>query len=317
MRIFRTGLVPAATYDAPVWGMADAEVASLRKLAATALSPRAPGRSLRLALLWHDVPTADAEHGPALQYFKMTWRAATRREEAMMRHSSLADIRRAWEAAQVEFQPLVEAIAAARGPDGSVPKKVAKAAWGRVRGPIAAAALTLARLGWRFTAPFTVEGANGVEHCITGTSPALLRDALRDALRDSLEREVGASIARRDPQFEGRRVCLDLARSAAKPGAKLDAKQAAAFRAAACGAIWTATTARERGYDTDGLCTLCGQAPDTLHHRTYACPRTADAVRAVVPEWFWKEAARASPTDTFWTRGLFPHPADLPPPPPR
>ncbi len=312
-RIFRAGLLPAATYDAPIWGIADAEVTKLRRLAATTMSPRAPGRSLSMTLLWHGVPTADAEHAPILQYAKMTWKAATRREEARMRGGSITDLRRAWEAARVGFDPLVERLLNARGPDGKIPRAVARGAWRNVRGPIAAAAVTMARVGWRFTAPFVVQDADGVDYCLTTTSPMLLRDLLRGALRTTLEKGIGATLADSDPALRGRRACLDLAIAASKASRKINPRQAAAFRAVACGAVWTGSVARQRGYDTDGWCALCRQALDTIHHRTYCCPCTAHAVRAAVPRWFWDEAMRATPTNLFWTRGVFPHPADVAP----
>ncbi len=78
-RIFRTGLLPAATYDAAMWGTTDAEILKLRRLAAVAMSPRAKGRSLTLTHLWHKLPTAEAELSPVIMYSKMRRKATTRR----------------------------------------------------------------------------------------------------------------------------------------------------------------------------------------------------------------------------------------------
>jgi ribonuclease HI len=279
------------------------------------MTPRAPGRSLAMTLLWHGVPTADVENAPAIMYSKMVWKAVTRRHEAELRGTTVADLRRAWEAAQNGFQPLVDEIAEARGRDGKVPAAVARAVWRRVRGPVAAAAVTLARVGWRFGGPFTLIDEDGTEHCLTTASPCLVRDLLRDATRNALERAVGVSFAKRSEAFRGRRACLDLAISSSKVGRNNGPHQAAAFRAAACGAVWTATAAKDRGYVTDGKCPLGCDAPDTVHHRTYDCVHTETIVRAAVPRWFWQEAQRAAAGDPFWTTGVFPHPADLAPPP--
>ncbi len=315
VRIFRAGVLPAATYDASIWGLSDAECLRVRRVAATAMSPRAKGRSLSMVHLWNGVPTADAENAPIIMYARMIWKAVTRRDEAIMRASSLADIRARWEAAQPAFGPLAQAMLEARRHDGTIPPAVARRTWSLVRGPLAAAAVSLARRGWRFTSPFTVCDATDTEHTLTTTSPSLLRDLLRDALRDDLERRVGASFAKADEGFRDRRACLDFATRYARAGKRCSAHQAAVFRAVACGAIWTGSVARARGYDTDGLCALCHAAPDTVHHRTYCCEATRHSVQAAVPSWFWDEARRSSAHDAFWTTAVVPHPAEEAPPP--
>ncbi len=312
-KIFRAGILPAATYDAPIWGISDAEVTKLRRLAAVAMSPKAPGRSLTRTHLWHGLPTADAENAPVLHYSKMIWKAITRREEAERRSTTVADIRRAWESARNGFEPLAEEVLAARGADGKIPRGVARRIWKQVRGPIGAAAVTLARVGWRFTSPFAITDTDGTEHCLTTASPCLIRDLMRGATRAAMEKAVAASLANNDETFRDRRACLDLAIAASRPGRRHNAQQAAAFRAVACGAIWTAALAKERGYVTDGCCPLGCRVPDTIRHRVYECPHTRDAVRNAVPRWFWDEAQRTGAHTPFWTTGIFPHPADVAP----
>ncbi len=314
-RVFRAGLLPAATYDAPIWGMAQAEVLRLRRLAATTMSPRAPGRSLSMVTLWHGHPTADAEAAPVVHYAKMVWKAVVRRDDARLRGSSLADLRAWWEAAQIYAGPLAEQALAARGADGRIPHKTAKKLWSEVKGPIGAAALTLATVGWRFGSALSLVDPRGEEHPLTSTSPAMVRHQMRGALRDCLERVVGASFAGRSAAYQGRRACLDLAIKASRPGRRITPHQAAAFRAVACGAVWTAQKARERGYDCDGQCTMCHGAADTIDHRVYECPHTRDAVEAAVPAWFWREAQRDRSRSPFWTTAIMPHPADLAPAP--
>ncbi len=143
----------------------------------------------------------------------------------------------------------------------------------------------------------------------------MLRDLLRDALRDALERKVAERWSELDAEFAGRRACLDLAISASKPSRKVTRQQAASFRAVVCGAIWTAARAKELGYDTDGNCTLCHGAPDTIRHRVYECPCTRDAVKSAVPLWFWNEAMRTGAHTPFWISCIFPHPGDVAPKP--
>ncbi len=258
---------------------------------------------------------ADVETAPVIYYSKMVWRAITRRADAMSRGASLADIRAMWEASHPRFEPLVQSILEARGADGLVPTAVARRAWAEVSGPLAAAALSLARIGWCFDGPFGLKDARGDSHQLTTASPAMIKDLMRDAVRESLELKVGAKLAAQDPAFVGRRACADLAIAAAKPGRGTSRHHAAIFRSAACGAVWTATVAQARGYISDGLCPLCRGAPDTIRHRVYFCPSTAEAVAAAVPRWFLAEAERCGANTPFWTTALFPHPADTVPRP--
>ncbi len=310
-RVFRAGLLPAASYDAAIWGMSQAEAVRLRRLAATTMSPRAPGRSLSMVTLWYGVPTADAEMAPVAHYSKMIWRAVVQRDEARMRGSSLADIRAWWEAARPHFEPLVKRACEARGDDGTIPHAVAKGLWRDVTGPISATALTLATVGWRFGSAYTLIDGKGVEYPLTSTSPALVKDLMRGALRASLERKIGHVFADRSEAFSGRRACLDIAIRASRPSKSITPHQSAVFRAVACGAIWTAQKAKERGYVCDGLCTLCKAEADTVHHRVYKCPHTREAVKRAVPLWFWREASSAPATAPFWTTAVVPHPGDL------
>ncbi len=313
--VFRTGVLPSATYDAAVWGMTDVEVVKLRRLAGVTMSPRARGRSLAATHLWFGVPTAEAEVAPVLMYARAVWKAITQREEAEMRGCSIANIRAMWDAAKDGFDPLVQEAEEARKEDGMLPPEVARRIWGRAKGPMAAAALSLSRVGWRFKSAFVLAGPDGTEHVLTTASPTMTRDLLKDAMRRMMERRVAVRMAGAHAEFTGRRACMDLAIAAARPGKRVSRHQAAVFRAVACNAVWTATRARELGYDTDGLCTLCKAAPDTIRHRTYDCPCTREAVMSAVPRWFWDEATRSGAREAFWTTAIMPHPGDVAPPP--
>ncbi len=315
VRVFRSGAQPAATFDAAVWGLADTEVRAIRKLAATTMSPKGRGRSMAMTHLWHRMPTAAAEHAPVLQMARMVWKAVTTRADAERRGSAITDLRRIHEAAAVYFQPIVEEYKAAMSDSYAVPAGTARRAWAKVRGPMAAAALTLARIGWEFRSPFELADERGAITTLTRTSPALLADLLHASLTRATERAVATSWASADPSFRGRRVCTDLAMTMARAGRKYTPLQAARFRSVVCGALVTKQRAKDRGYDTDGLCPLCAKAPDTERHRVYGCEATEPKVRAVVPDWFWNEAQRAAVADKFWITACFPHPADRAPPP--
>ncbi len=162
------------------------------------------------------------------------------------------------------------------------------------------------------TSAFTMVNCNGDEIVLTKNSPALVRHLLVEATKDAAERFVGHRWAESDSDFEGRRVCPDLAIGfiAKGGGGKLTAQQIGAFRAAACGGIYTRSRAAEAGYDIIDECVHCGAAGDTPHHRVYCCPATREAVLQHVPAWLYAEGGRADPKSKFWTTAIGPHPAD-------
>ncbi len=329
-RIFKTGAEKAGTYGAEVWGLSDTEVKKLRRLAAATVRPRGRGRSLTLALLLAGAPTAAAEVLAVLQYHRVVWKGVTQRELSKLRGTSLGTIDTWFKGAQQYAEQLVndagyvqgtcvEGAAtgkqASTGPQLNPAKEGAAAAWRRVRGPIAAAHLSLARLGWRFNDAFEIQDERGHTVPLTQTSPSLLKDLLIDGVRRQMERKVGEAWGRRDPAFRGRRICVDVAlrhMRASKNG--LTRRQIGAYRSGTCGAIMTNSRAVEEGYLVQNICPLCGENGDTVHHRVYHCPKTREAVEAAVPAWFLKEARSQGPNCRFWTTAILPHHGDLAPP---
>ncbi len=265
------------------------------------------------------VPTAAAELAPLHQLARATWSAVTARDEAEARGASVADIRRWWQSASGYFGPLAmqyaEKIAEAKRSGGEVPKAFTRGLWKKVRGPMGAAALTAARVGWRLGDPFHVYDQDGTDFLLTNTSPALVRKLACDALRTSIERKVATKWAVEEEQYRGRRACLDFVTTAVKTCKHLSPHQRGIMRAVTCGALMTGCRAVKMGYLVTGLCPLCGMASDTLTHRVYECTHTAAAVAAAVPSWFLDEAKRKAAGDSFWTTGACPSPVDLAPPP--
>ncbi len=316
-KIYTAGVQPQATYGAAIWGLDDGEVRRLRRLAAAALRPQGRCRSLRTTMLWHDLPTATAEIAPIVQLSRVVWNAIARRGDAEMRGATVADLRRWWEAAYRQVEPTVrkleDRMKAAQERDEEVPIPFSRSLWKRIRGPIGAAALTAARLGWRFTGPFAVTGRDGEEFLLTNTTPALVQKMAKDALRARTEKEIAAKMAILEPQFFGRRACIDLVAAAVKQDKTLSTYQRGIMRAVACGALMTGDRAIRQGYQVDGLCPLCRHARDTLTHRVYECPHSRAVVKEAVPDWFWHEAQRSAAGNSFWTTGICPSPVDLAP----
>ncbi len=313
IKIFTSGVAPGMLYGTEIWGLDDSETMKLRKIAAVALRPHSKCRSLTLVHLINGMPTAKDESRAAVQYAKAIWRAATNREYAAARGVGLTDLRKQWEEAHAGIAPHVDDyIASAARNGGRAAPRAARKAWANVRGPVGAAALTLARLGWRMTSAFEWKDARGDAVSLTTTSPALIALMLADATRDVAERRMGALWAEDDPSLSGRRICPDLVAKAIRSsgGGQLSALQTAALRAAACDGIYTRSRAVANGYDIEDICGKCGMDGDTVHHRVYKCQHSRDAVLRVVPRWLYEEGGKALPSSRFWTTGLFPHPVD-------
>ncbi len=318
-KVFVTGLLPQATYGAAIWGMDEGEAIKLRRLAAASLRPHGRCRSLHTTLLWHGAPTAAAEIAPVLQMARMVWQAITRRSDAEARGASIADLRQWWEEAMEHAEPLVKRMEAImkdaddRGVDISV--AASRRIWRQVTGPVGAMALTAARLRWKVVGPFVLHDQWGAEHLLTNTSPAMVKKMATEAVKFDLERKIAKKRADKDPQFVGRRACVELVMGAVNRDKTLSAYQRGVMRGVVCGSLMTGARAQEMGYDVDALCPLCRRARDTLTHRVYECPHSEEAVKAAVPDWFWTEARRTAAGSSFWTTGICPNPADLAPPP--
>jgi hypothetical protein len=265
-----------------------------------------------MAHLLAGMPTAKDEARAAVQFSKTVWRANTDREYAAARGSSLADIRQLWEQAHADIDKHVEAyIGSSSSNGGRACPRVARRAWASVRGPVGAAAMSLARVGWRMNTAFTWTDAAGEEVNLITTSPALITRMLVDATRDAAELRMGALWAGKDASLQGRRICPDLAmRAIATQGAgRLTALQTAAFRAAACDGVYTRRRAVENGYDVEDVCAKCGAEGDTVHHRVFVCPHSREAVLQAVPRWLYREGGRAPPHLAILEHRDFPSPS--------
>ncbi len=314
IKIYVSGIAPGVTYGDEIWGASDVEVVRMRRVAAAALRPLSRCRSLTMAHRVNGMPTAKAEVKTAVQWAKAVWQATVRRERAQDRGMSLADIRRFWDSSYTKYAHLVdEYMESAETNGGKATAATARKAWGAVSGPVGAAAMTLARVGWRMDSAFVWRNRHGDEIVLTKTAPAMISYLLVEATKDLAERRAAAMWAREDSLFADRSACPDIVMRAVatRGGGHLSAKEVGALRAAACNGIFTRQRARAEGYDIDDVCVHCGAEGDSVHHRTFCCPYTRCAVLQHVPMWLYREGARASPKSRFWSSAVFPHPADI------
>ncbi len=298
-KIFVAGPLPYATYGAAVNGLSDQEVVKLRRAMATAWSPRARGRSLRMVTLLNKVPTHSAENSAAHQYCREVWRAAALGSSLPARGElTLVELAKAWRS--VDASKYID--------DNS-----GKRRWGAARGPIANLFMTLHRIGWSMSGPFTMVTDRGDEVVLTAYSPALVKQLMHDATMRVLERQIGASLHRGGCEdFKDRRACLDQVRSRLAGDRKMTPLEKAAYRSVLCDAVLTRSKAVERGYLIDDICPMCGQRGDSIFHRVWECSHAAvaEARRKAAPQWLVEEARRRGRRDPLYLKGLFPHPGD-------
>ncbi len=298
-KIFVAGPLPFATYGSAVNGMSDHEVLRLRRAMATAWSPRARGRSLKMVTLLNKAPTHGAENNAAYQYSREVWRAAALGASVPIRGGfTLGAIAEVWRAVDQE-----------KYIDGRTERRK----WNSSRGPIANLFMTLHRIGWKMAGPFTMVTDRGDEIPLTAYSPVLVKQLMHEATLRTLERQLGESVHRSGGEnFRGRRVCLDQVRSRLKGDRKMSSLEKAAYRSVLCDAVLTRSKAAERGYLIDDICPLCGARGDSVFHRVWECchPDVEAARRKFAPRWMVEEANRRGRHDPLYLKGLFPHPGD-------
>ncbi len=313
-KVFVTGTLAGMTYGAEVHGITDAELAKIHRLAATTMRPTARGRSLHVLMAAYGAPTWRAGVGPIQQYVRAVWRATTRAGRSHVPDIPLTELRAAWD--NLDQQMLVDC--SPRSPSATPSRR----RWDRVRGPMGAHLLSLHRIGWRMSTAFTIVDDLGVERQILDHAPSLWADMMRQAVVRQHERRAAAAIAKRDPDFDGRRICLDHLRplmgtDKGKGRRRLDQWGRGIVRALACNAIWTNARAHEAGMEVDPMCTKCRKARDTVHHRLWwcDCDEVEQLRRQCVPDRIVQQARREGPSKQFFTTGIMPHPADVWPKP--
>ncbi len=232
--IFTTGTLSGMIYGSEINGISDVELLKINRLAAVTMRPSARGRSLSMLMALHKSPTWRAGTAPVLQYVRAAWRAMAAAGDEDGADLTLPELRQA-----LESLDLGRLIESRRGGVGTADGK--RRRWDRVRGPAGALMLSLDRIGWHLSDPFTVVDDLGVSRKIIEHSPALWADLTRQAVTRGHERRVAAVWARRDPQFKERRVCIDhllpqLATHRSRKRCRLDSLGAGIARAVVCDA---------------------------------------------------------------------------------
>ena len=153
--------------------------------------------------------------------------------------------------------------------------------------------LSLQRVGWDMTGPFTFVDDLGIVRHVTDSPPAMMEKLLRQSDVRQLERKLAKAF--QGPGFDGDRVGVDHIRALCKPASrKLDAREKGILRAVVCNATWTCSRARQAGYDVQDVCALCQKEGDTIFHRVWECEGSREV----------REASRHVGRRLPWLAGL-------------
>ena len=141
--------------------------------------------------------------------------------------------------------------------------------WGAVKGPIGAAVMSLRRVGWRFDNSLTLISDTGERFPLPSTSPALLAYHLQVSWKRRLGRDAARSIGMEGEQIDPTAFHQHQRRS----------QQGQAFpllKAFMTQAVWSPYRLHQAGYSIETSCPHCGAERDTIGHRLFTCPATAD-----------------------------------------
>ena len=292
--VFRAGLVPSMTFGSQLWGADDAQIEQWQRLYKATTGGR-QGKSKTLYLLLAKDPTAKAATGPVRTLAEMLWEAAIGGQA-----TQYSRVRQAWVLMQTW--------------DTKTP-------WKQLRGPAAAAAASLHRIGWKAGQFPTLIDEENRHHNVLGIGPKALGSLLDQAWHRRLRKQAAA----KQGLPNGQEIDLHHARQIIKAGGlqevqdddllqpdegradghkaqcrcprcvdpvKLqEAKQrqrrlTATARNFVTGGIWDKPRLRAGGYDVPDAemkCDLC-ESPDSLEHRLWHCPATKDLRQRMLTE---------------------------------
>ena len=299
--IASAGVLSAAIYGAPVNGFSDSELQNLRRLAATAMTPTAQGRSLTALMLVRGDPTWSAAVAPIAQWVRAAW-AAEHDPVCVGRGIDVEFLSKAWHEGRASRH-------------SNLVSPVGKARWQRVKGPVDALELSMHRLAWTASGPFSWTDDLGIQRQVLEHSPVLWKIYLKEAIHRMHERELATRLVDVDGSSFGR-ACTDVLKSTLALKA-VPAVEKEALASAGCNSIWTLVDAQAAGYLVDSTsCPLCGCHPDTLFGRVWVCshPSVVEVRNLHASSSVRSAALAAGDASCLFTHGIIPHPADYLPP---
>ena len=109
--VYQGGITPAVAFDAPVWGVSNAEAKALRSWAVAALPPHNKQASVSLKLSVMGDKSAIYCLAPILQWQRMLWLTCGGAQEAQLGGATFRGMREWWSASiGWQMQPFVGAM---------------------------------------------------------------------------------------------------------------------------------------------------------------------------------------------------------------
>lgn len=293
-RIYVAGVKPGLGFGARVNGLSGTEVKQVRSILGQGMHPRAGGSSLTAKLAVQGHPGAELEVAPILAWHAEVWRAGN---DLPGPHLSILELTRRWGRARAEEVK----------------------SWRRARGPLAAMALCMRRIGWSMASPtgLAMVDDQGNEVVLLQCGPKLFKKLLIEAVQRRLEVSLAEKLGMTEVEGEGgpARALVDVAQGAIR-SKKRSPWAKGSLKSLLMDGLWTAERAVQAGYILPNVCPLCGAEGDSVEHRLWRCchpavkaAREEAAGKVLLEEVPGQEALEASADlRALWCRGLPRHP---------
>ena len=250
-QLLKTGLAPAALYGAEIYGISNVQDQKLRQAVARA-NRGGQGKKQQVITTIFDDVSWKGTAAPITQWAKEVWDSMARQNSPQT--LPLSVLRFSWHAV------------------------VFPEAWSQVCGPIGAAALSMKRIKWEWTGPFTFTDHRGTAREFTTTSPAHISHLAREAY-DTMQATVLANQLDKEGEAINMYVPRQLLMAKKSPLTELEQGVLRSFLA---GSVWTKARLFEAGLVPDPSCRFCGQL-DTIEHRIQApCSDSHNAPQEII-----------------------------------
>ncbi|CAK0905741.1 unnamed protein product [Prorocentrum cordatum] len=250
----RTGLLPSAAHGAAVGGIADAHLGAPRHRAALLCSGRggigADSIAVHLATQTDQYmdPMYEATLAPVCRYSAAVWDG----------HLALSRLQQAWAVLQQRWREC-------------------KPTWHGIRGPVAAAWMSLLRIDWSMHSSLVLVDDEGRAVELLRTHPKEVAALLREGVRRWQGRQI-LQHHQEVPPPPGARIWMRAVRRAlAPPAAKLRGARAGHLRMLWAGASWDLAKRKALHYVASARCPFCPdqEATGTRGHWFYERQRVA------------------------------------------
>ena len=171
--------------------------------------------------------------------------------------------------------------------------------WGKSKGPLRRAVLSLRRCGWDVVDPFIWTDDVGTQIRLKDHSPKMMADLLRA----SLDRRARAAAADKLLGRFGGTVATAGIRKNFLNSTRRSPYEKWIAKAVCTQAMWTADRLDKCGYAGGASCGLCG-GQDGVHHRLWVCPAHRGLRHRLAGPFITRRAKEEKDDEPVWSTGL-------------